>query len=201
MRNNILALLASFFLISYPLSVQAVENKEYLISFSAGELTSPKLLEDADMSISDKYVCKTELTKENAEKGKKLLKVTLTKGKGKFGVTNPEKEDWSKWDSLKFKVFNPQDFTIRMNFVAREKDRGYGPAGSGPDNDWASRSDSSVMIKSGWNDLTLDLTTFATNGAKENFNMKRILEWSFCGGSDEAPAIFLFFSDLEFSNE
>ncbi|OGF46587.1 MAG: hypothetical protein A2231_02830 [Candidatus Firestonebacteria bacterium RIFOXYA2_FULL_40_8] len=175
------------------------KGTDYLINFNAGELPSPKLLEDADMTTSDKYICKTELTTENAPKGKKLLKTTLTKNKSKWGVLRPKKADWSAFDYLKFKVYNPQEYMVKVGFAVREQGRGYGPEGSGPDQDYTSRWDSSVTIKPGWNDCEIDLTMAATNGAKETFDTKKILEWYFAGTGSNDEDNYLFFGDFEFS--
>lgn len=170
---------------------------DYVINFNAGELPSPKLLEDADMTTSDKYICKTELTTEHADKGKKLLKVTMTKDKSKWGVLRPKKADWSAFDYIKFKVFNPQEYVVKIGFACRDQDRKYGPEGSGPDNDYTSRWDAPVTIKPGWNDCEIDLSMAATNGAKETFNTKKILEWYFAGTGSNDEDNYLFFGDFE----
>ncbi|OGF50949.1 MAG: hypothetical protein A2231_06655 [Candidatus Firestonebacteria bacterium RIFOXYA2_FULL_40_8] len=192
-------LLTDLFAVSLAVFANAAEEKkEYAVIFSSGELPSAKLLESADLSVSDKYVCKYELTTENAEVGKNVLKATLTRKKDKFGVLNPKNPDWNKWDGFKCKVYNPQDFSIKLSFVVRDRDLGYGKPGG---NDWDARCDITKVISPGWNELEIDFTILSINDAKDYINVKKILEWSFSGYSLDNELAILYYTDIEYFNE
>jgi len=189
---------AVLFLFCFSVSAWSAEKKEYALNFSAGELPGAKLIEKYDLSLSDKHVCAFELTSENAKEGGKLLKAALTKKKEKFGAAFPRISDWSKWDGLKFKVYNPQSYSVKISFVVRDRDLGYGPPGG---NDWGFRSDAFRSIGPGWNEIEIDFTILSVNDAKTYINLKKMLEWHIYAYDLVSEPAVLYFTDFEFFTE
>lgn len=204
MRKNwrLMVMVAAALLFSLSLAVQAEDKKEEkkvtkedLISFTKGELTSPKMIEKEDLSLSAQFMADVELSAEHAEKDKKCLKITLSKGgadnapygKCKVGVTSPTKKDWSKWEKIKFKAFNASPEIVSLVFIIRDADH---------PSTYMDRAETTVVLPPGESKQEIFIQGIASNNGNA-MNLKKVLEWYFATTSLPEKPIILYFSDME----
>ncbi len=199
---RLMTMMAAALLFSMSLALQAEDKKEEkkitkedLINFTKGELTSPKMIEKEDLSLSAQFMADVELSAEHAEKDKKCLKITLSKGgadnapygKGKFGVTSPKQPDWSKWEMIKFKAFNASPEIVSLVFIIRDADH---------PSTYMDRAETTVVLPPGESKQEIFIQGIASNNGNA-MNLKKVLEWYFATTSLPEKPIILYFSDME----
>jgi hypothetical protein len=198
MAGKIWSLVMMFLIIPLCITLTGGE-REYLLNCSGGQLPSPRMIEKEDLSLSEKFVADFALTSEYAKEGKKRLKVTISKGgdenapygKCKFGITRPEKSDWSRWDMLRFSIYNPSDEIIGLGFSIRDASHPFSYGG---------RFDTSIMVPPGESEQEIYIQGIATNSG-DPLNLKNVIEWYFNVAPVKDRPIILYFSDIELAME
>ena len=175
------------------------EKKVYLLNITSGESPSPKLVEKSDLSLSDQFVADFNIVEEKMGDRTKWLKVVFSKGKEenapygkcKFGINKPKINNWDDWEIIKFEVYNPQNFPVKVDFIVRE--------GKFPFS-YAERFDTPLVIPPGKSIQKIYIQG-ATNNNNDPFNLKDIYEWYIGVHNLKEEPIILYFGDIELSCE
>lgn len=176
------------------------KKKVYLLNVSNEEIPSLKLVESADLNLSDKFIADFKIVEEKIEGRERWLKVIFSKGdeknapygKCKFGVNKPKVNNWSDYEVVKFEVYNPQDIPIKIDFMVREKNKPFS---------YADRFDTSLVIPPKKKSIQKIYLQGATNNNNEPFDLKNIYEWFIGIHNIGDEPIILYFGDIELSFE
>lgn len=112
------------------------------------------------MSISDKHVTH----------GKGSLKLELYPSAYPGFDPFLKIKDWSKFNSLRFDVFNPDDKKHRITVRIDDKE---------DDSDYADRYNKDFVLNKGMNHIVINMDSLITSGTKRKMNIKDIHRFMF----------------------
>jgi hypothetical protein len=106
-----------------------------------------------------------ELAKEHYSEGKQCLKVTFPKREYPgLSASRDTLKDWSKFDSLKFGVYNPHEEVIKFGILIKDE---VGDA-------YPDRYDGYFAFRPGENNFELNITGLKTNNKKRSLELDKI---------------------------
>lgn len=105
------------------------------------------------------------LSREHITHGEKSLRLELYPSDYPGLTPMIEKRDWSRYDALRFDIYNPQNEAVTL--TVRIDDRKDYP-------NYADRYNKSFILKPGMNRMRIPLNTLVTSGTNRKLNLQKI---------------------------